>query len=130
MTPDETEPTAGDHEESDESDETDPTTGDHEESDEPTREPADSEKSTIRAGRNFEEAYRLSTAEAGEFLVQLGEGLENGDELTLETDEWELPFAFGEPATLEVDYEGVDEPELEIELELSGRSDDEPPAVN
>lgn len=37
------------------------------------------------------------------------------------TDEWELPFAFGEPVTLEIDFEGVGEPELEIELELPGR---------
>ena len=44
-------------------------------------------------------------------------------------DDWELPFAFGEPVELEVKYEGVDEPELEIELELPGRTDESGPEI-
>jgi amphi-Trp domain-containing protein len=91
--------------------------------------PAESDRNTISAGRNFEEQYRLSAAEAGAFLVELGEQLQTDDELTIEADEWELPFAFGEPVTLELDYEGVDEPELEIELELPGRVDEGAPDV-
>lgn len=90
----------------------------------------DSDKTTIRTGRNFEEEYRLSTTEAGEFLVELGEQLRDDDELTVEGDEWELPFAFGERATLEIDFEGVDDPELEVELELPGRSDRRTPDVS
>jgi amphi-Trp domain-containing protein len=87
------------------------------------------EKTLIRSGRDFEQEYRLDASEAGEFLIRLGEQLRDGDELTISTDEWELPFAFGEPVELEIDYEGVGEPELEIELELPGRTDESAPDV-
>lgn len=90
----------------------------------------ETDKSAIHAGRNFEEEYRLSTTEAGKFLIELGEHLRDDDELTIEGDEWELPFAFGEPVTLEIDFDGVDDPELEVELELPGRSDENAPTVS
>ncbi|MCU4743054.1 amphi-Trp domain-containing protein [Halobacteria archaeon AArc-m2/3/4] len=88
------------------------------------------DRTTIRPGRNFEQEYRLDASEAGEFLIQLGEQLRDGDELTITGEEWELPFAFGEPIELELDFDGVGEPELEIELELPGRTDDEAPDVS
>ncbi|SFR32367.1 amphi-Trp domain-containing protein [Halogeometricum limi] len=87
------------------------------------------EKTVIRSGRDFEQEFRLDAAEAGDFLVALGEQLRDGDDLTLSTDEWELPFAFGEPVELEVDFEGVGEPELEIEVEIPGRTDEKAPNV-
>jgi len=90
---------------------------------------ADLERTTIRPGRNFEQTYRLDASEAGEFLIALGEQLRDGDELTLSDDEWELPFSFGEPLELEVDFEGMDDPELEIELEIPGRTDETAPRV-
>ncbi len=86
-------------------------------------------RTTIRTGRDFEREYRLDASEAGSFLIELGERLRDGDELTIETDEWELPFAFGEPVELEIDFEGVGEPSLEIELELPGRTDETAPGV-
>lgn len=95
---------------------------------EPAADP-DTERTTIREGRDFEAAYRLDASDVGEFLVDLGTQLQDGDELTIVTDEWELPFAFGEPVELEIDFEGVDEPELEIELELPGRTDEDAPGV-
>jgi amphi-Trp domain-containing protein len=88
-----------------------------------------SERTTIRTGREFEQTFRLDASEAGAFLVDLGEQLQAGDELTLTTDEWELPFAFGEPVELEVDFDGVDDPELELELTLPGRTDESAPQV-
>jgi amphi-Trp domain-containing protein len=90
---------------------------------------AESDRTTIRTGRNFEEEYRLSADEVGAFLVDLGEQLQGSDDLRLVTDEWELPFAFGEPIELEVEYEGVDEPELEIEVEIPGRTEQTAPDV-
>lgn len=87
------------------------------------------ERTTIRTGRDFEEEYRLDASEAGEFLINLGEQLRDDDELTIVTDEWELPFVFGEPVGMEIDFEGVSEPELEIELELPGRTDEKAPGV-
>jgi amphi-Trp domain-containing protein len=89
----------------------------------------ESERTVIRSGREFEREYRLSAAAAGEFLVDLGEQLQSGDELTISDEEWELPFGFGEPVELEVDYDGVDDPELEIEVELPGRTDETGPNV-
>ncbi len=87
------------------------------------------ERTLIRTGRDFEREYRLDAAEAGAFLVDLGEQLQEGDELTIVADDWELPFAFGEPAELEIEFEGAGEPELEIELELPGRTDETAPGV-
>jgi amphi-Trp domain-containing protein len=89
----------------------------------------DEERTVIREGREFEQEYRLSAAEAGEFLVGIGEQLQEGDELTIETEEWELPFSFGEPVELEIDFEGVGDPELEIEVELPGKTDEDAPGV-
>jgi amphi-Trp domain-containing protein len=88
-----------------------------------------SDPTLIRSGRNFEREYRLDASEAGAFLVEFGEKLQDGDELRLATDEWELPFAFGEPVELEIDFEGTGEPSLEIEVELPGRTDDTAPDV-
>jgi amphi-Trp domain-containing protein len=87
------------------------------------------DRTVIRSGRAFEQEYRLSASEAGQFLIDLGEQLRDDDELTVVDDEWELPFAFGEPVELELDYDGVGDPELEIELELPGRSDEKAPDV-
>jgi amphi-Trp domain-containing protein len=95
--------------------------------DDPTGE--DGERTTIRSGRDFEETYRLSAAEAGEFLVDLGEQLQESDEVTVAGEEWELPFSFGEPVTVELDFEGVDDQELEVEVELPGRPDETAPDV-
>ncbi|WP_121741988.1 amphi-Trp domain-containing protein [Natronorubrum halophilum] len=87
------------------------------------------ERTTIRSGRKFEQEYRLDAAEVGTFLIKLGEQLRDGDDLTIVTDDWELPFAFGEPLDLELEFDGVGEPELEIELELPGRTDEKAPDI-
>jgi len=87
------------------------------------------DRTVIRSGREFEQEYRLSASEAGQFLIDLGEQLRDDDELTIVEEEWELPFAFGEPVGLELDYDGVGDPELEIELELPGRVDEDAPDV-
>lgn len=89
----------------------------------------DDERTEIRAGRDFEQEYRLDASEAGEFLIALGEQLRDDDELRIVEEEWELPFAFGEPVELEVDFEGMGEPELEIELTLPGRTDEQAPDI-
>ena len=90
---------------------------------------SDDERTTIRAGRDFEQEYRLDASEAGEFLIAIGEQLRDDDELTIVDEEWELPFAFGEPVELEVDFEGMGEPTLELEIELPGRTDQQAPDV-
>ncbi len=91
--------------------------------------PTDNERSVIRSGRNFEQEYRLDASEVGAFLIAIGEQLQDGDTLTLVDDEWELPFAFGEPIGMEIDYDGVGHPELEIEIEIPGRTGEKAPQV-
>ena len=89
----------------------------------------DEDRTTIRPGREFEREYRLDANKVGEFLIGLGEQLRDQDNLTIVDEEWELPFAFGDPAELEIDFEGVGDPELEIELVLPGRSDEDAPDI-
>lgn len=87
------------------------------------------ERTVIRQGRDFEQEYRLTAADASEFLASLADQLADGEELTITDDEWELPFAFDEPIHLDVDYEGVGQPTLEIEVEIPGREVDDAPQV-
>lgn len=108
--------------------EPDPETTEGREADHDT-EAGETERTTIRQGRDYEETFRLGAAEAGRFLVEVGEQLQEGDELTLTTEEWELPFAFGEPVELEVDFDGFEDTELEIEVELPGRTDERAPRI-
>jgi len=77
----------------------------------------------------FEEEYYISATDAGDFLVELGKQFKEQEEITVTGDEWELPFAFGEPVKLDIEFEGDGEPELEIEVELTGRLDDDIPDV-
>lgn len=94
-----------------------------------TEHTGEEDRTIIKTGREFEAEYRLSADEAGAFLVNLGQQLREGDELTIVEDEWELPFAFGEPVDMEIDFDGVGEPELELELELPGRTDETAPDI-
>ncbi|WP_251331289.1 amphi-Trp domain-containing protein [Haloplanus pelagicus] len=91
---------------------------------------SESDRTTIRTGREFEREYRLDASEAGAFLIELGEQLRADGELTISTDEWKLPFAFGDPVGLAIDFDGVGDPELEIELELPGRTDEAAPDIS
>lgn len=78
----------------------------------------------------FEEEYYVGAADAADFLIELGEQFREDDEITITGDDWELPFAFGEPVKLDIEFEGDGEPELEIEVELSGRIEDETPDLS
>lgn len=75
----------------------------------------------------FEEEFYIGAADAGDFLIELGEQFKESEEITITGDGWELPFAYGEPVKLDIEFEGDGEPELEIEVELSGRIEDETP---
>jgi amphi-Trp domain-containing protein len=94
-----------------------------------TGDETEDELTLIREGRDFEQEYRLSAAEAGRFLVEIGEKLQQGNTLTITGDEWKLSFTFGEPVELEVEFEGYDEQELEIEIEIPGTTDETAPSV-
>ena len=84
----------------------------------------DTHQPTVITEGAFEQELHLGRHQAGEFLVHLGEQLQRGTDLTLTTDEWELPFEFREPVEIEIEFLGFGDGELEIELELTGPRDD------
>jgi amphi-Trp domain-containing protein len=95
-----------------------------------TETPAPDDDSTTRTGDYLQQEYHVSAAEAGEFLIAIGECLQAGDDVTLSGDDWDLEFAYREPVELEVEHVGGADPELEIELELSAADgSDSPPKL-
>jgi amphi-Trp domain-containing protein len=93
-----------------------------------TETPPPDDDSTTHTSDYFQQEYHVSAAEAGEFLVAIGECLQAGDDVTLSGDDWDLEFPYREPVELEVEHVGGDDPELEIEIELSGADgSDSPP---
>lgn len=66
----------------------------------------------------FEREVRLSRTETATFLRDLADQIENGTELTLSSDEWEIPFQFSDPINVEVEFIGERKRELEIEVEF------------
>lgn len=66
----------------------------------------------------FEREVRLSGEVTAAFLRELADQIETGNELTVSGDDWEIPFRFGEPIEVEVEFIGERKRELEIELEF------------
>ena len=90
----------------------------------------DDDPSGTDAADDFEREYEVSASEAGAFLMDLAELLQAGRDVALDGDDWDLTFAYREPVELEIEYVGGDDPELEIELELSGDGGGErPPSI-
>lgn len=77
----------------------------------------------------FEEELYIDAESAGEFLINLGRQLRSGGELTINGDGWQIPFAFDDTVELEIEFEGGQPPELEIEIELNGRTKDKAPSL-
>lgn len=95
----------------------------------PKSESKSEEKRVINSGDMEHEVY-LNKDQIAEFLISLGEQMKKGDEVTVGTDEWEIPFKFREPIELEIEYEGYGEKELEIELEFKGKREDKAPSIS
>ncbi|PSQ32582.1 amphi-Trp domain-containing protein [Halobacteriales archaeon SW_10_68_16] len=72
----------------------------------------------------FEREVLLSGDQTAEVLRELADQLEAGDELTISSDEWEIPFQFREPIEVEVEFIGDGSRELEVELEFEWADDD------
>ena len=72
----------------------------------------------------------LSKEQVADFLIALAEQLKKGDEITVTTDEWEIPFKFREPIELEIEFEGRGDRELEIEIEFKGKRVGKAPTVS
>ncbi|PSP85898.1 amphi-Trp domain-containing protein [Halobacteriales archaeon QS_1_68_17] len=71
----------------------------------------------------FEREVLLSRDETATFLRELADQIDAGTELTVSSDEWEIPFQYGEPIEVEVEFVGEREKELEIELEFEWAAD-------
>lgn len=72
----------------------------------------------------------LNKEQLADFLISLGEQLKKGDEITVKTNEWEIPFKFREPIELEIEFEGHGDKELEIEIEFKGKRNGDPPTIS
>ncbi len=83
------------------------------------------EKRRVITEGDIEWEVHLSKEQVADFLITLGEQMKKGDEITVKTKEWEIPFRFREPIELEIEYEGYGEKELEIEIEFKGKLGDE-----
>lgn len=94
----------------------------------PTPEEQEPEMRTITSGY-FEEELYVDAKSLGAFLVELGEQLQQGEEITITGDGWEIPFTYAGPIELEIEFEGDGQPELEIEIEFDGLRNDKAPSL-
>jgi amphi-Trp domain-containing protein len=85
---------------------------------------SESNEQTVVTEGYFEREVRLSAADTATFLRQLADQLDAGNELTVSSEEWEIPFRFGEPIEVEVEFIGERKRELEIELEFEWEDGD------
>ncbi len=64
---------------------------------------------------SFSQEFYMGRRELAAFLRKLADEIEGSNELTISTDEWELPFTFSDQIEVEIE---LDQDELEIELEF------------
>lgn len=81
----------------------------------------ESNEQTIVTDGYFEREVRLSASATASFLRNLADQIESGSDLTVSSDDWEIPFEFREPIEVEVEFIGDEKRELEIELEFEWR---------
>jgi len=86
-------------------------------------------KRIIESGDMEHEVY-LEKEDLADFLIKLANQMKEQDEVTVETNEWKIPFKFRTPVKLEIDFEGNGEKELEIEVELKSKRDEEAPTIS
>lgn len=67
----------------------------------------------------FEREVHLSRNSTANFLRELADQIEAGTELTVSSDDWQIPFEYREPVEIEVEFTSQREKELEIEIEFT-----------
>ncbi len=65
---------------------------------------------------DYTQEFYMDRKELSNFLKNLAEEVENGNEISISTEEWELPFKFNDRIEVEIEKE-YDELEIEIEFE-------------
>ncbi|HET7324622.1 MAG TPA: amphi-Trp domain-containing protein [Halococcus sp.] len=73
---------------------------------------------TVITDGYFEREVHLSRESTATFLHELADQIAAGTELTVSSDDWRIPFEFGEPIEVEVEFTSHREKELEIEIEF------------
>jgi amphi-Trp domain-containing protein len=81
----------------------------------------DAEDRTVITDGYFEREVNLSRASTAAFLRELADQVEDGSELTISSDDWEIPFSYGEPIEVEVEFASHRRKELEVEIEFTER---------
>lgn len=76
------------------------------------------EKRTVTEGF-FEREVYLSATETAVLLRSVADLLDEGTDLTISGDDWEIPFEFEEPIEVEVEFSSRRERELELEIEFT-----------
>ena len=74
---------------------------------------------TVITDGYFEREVHLSRTSTATFLRELADQVEAGNELTVSSDDWRIPFAFREPIEVEVEFTSHRGKELEIEIEFN-----------
>lgn len=88
------------------------------------------QKKKVVTKGDMEHKAHLNSETVAEFLIALGKQMKEEKKVTIETEEWKIPFEFREPIELEIDYEGHGEKELEIEIEMKEKKKEEAPTVS
>lgn len=78
------------------------------------------ERTEVRDGY-FEREISLSREDAAQFLEELAAQVGESHELSVESEEWRIPFEFDEPIEIEVEFSEGGQTELEIEIEFNER---------
>ena len=71
---------------------------------------------------NFSKEFYMERNKISDFLRNLADEIESGNELEIKSDDWILPFKFRDSIEVEIDK---DHEELEIELEFDKMKDKE-----
>ena len=78
----------------------------------------DTNRQTMVTDGYFGREVYLGRAETARFLRELADQIEAGTDLTVSSDDWEIPFSYREPIEVEVEFTSHHGKELEIELEF------------
>ena len=66
----------------------------------------------------FEREVDFSRESTARFLRELADQIDDGTELTISGNDWQIPFEYREPIEVEVELTSHHEKELEIEIEF------------
>ena len=83
---------------------------------------------TVSRGESFEAQVSVGREVTAKYLHDLADQIEEGTDLTMAGDGWEIPFVYTEPIEIEYEVEpadeGADQPlEVELEIEFKGSQD-------